>query len=311
MLLLGILTFSPWPAPLGGAPKVLPLQTLTIAAPLAAPRDAPSPQAPKPIAKFVAKPTPKPDPLREARIANEIPDWAKGRVLHKVPVKPGEKVIALTFDDGPSSRYTQQIINILAAYDAKATFYMVGQEVSANSKTARLVRDRGHAIGNHSWDHPSRPRDPAAQVRRTDQAIRKAVGIAPATFRPPYGMLRNGLAAQAMKQKHCVVIWSADSNDWKRLSSERIARTIIRQAGPGGIALLHDGGGNRSRTVAALPIILRTLRGRGYRFVTVPELLRMRYVAPRKAKKKKVAKSTLGAKKTTKPLASRKKIASR
>jgi chitin deacetylase len=95
-------------------------------------------------------------------------------------------------------------------------------------------------------------------------------------------MVKNGMADRAMREKQCVVLWSADSNDWKHTTSSSIARRILRQASPGGIALMHDGGGNRAATVAALPLIINGLRERGYRFVTVPELLEMRCVEAKK-----------------------------
>lgn len=238
------------------------------------------------------RPTPKPDPYLAFRRAHQIPNWAKKRVLHKVPVRPGEKVFALTFDDGPWPTYTRQILRVLADEKVKASFFFVGQVVREYPQLAREARDGGHAIGNHSWSHPSRPRNAAAQVRDTDNEIKKVLGFRPTFFRPPYGILRNGMAAQAMRQGDPVIIWSADSSDWKRRSSGQIASTVISQASPGGIALMHDGGGNRSATVEALPTIINALRERGYRFVTVPELLRMRYVPPPKPKAKPTAKKT-------------------
>jgi len=185
------------------------------------------------------------------------------------------------------------MLKILKEHDVYATFFMVGQEVSRRPEIAREVSEAGHAVGNHSWDHPSRPRDPVGQITRTDAAIKKAIGYTPKIFRPPYGILHNGMARQAMKQGDPVLNWSADCADWKRPGADHIARMIIGQATPGGIALMHDGGGDRSQSVAALPIIIKSLRAKGYRFVTIPELLAMRYVAPpapKKTKKPVVAK---------------------
>lgn len=238
-----------------------------------------------PTPRPTPKPTPKPDPILKFRQAQQIPAWAQSRVFTKIPVKPGDKPFALTFDDGPWPKYTDEILQVLAEYDAKATFYMVGQMVQEYPKIAIRVRDAGHAVGNHSWSHPSRPRNPVAEIQKTDAQIKKVLGFNPTTFRPPYGLLKNGMAKQAMKEKQAVFIWSADSNDWRKPSPERIARTILNQATPGGISLMHDGGGSRRNTVAALPLILRGLKERGYRFVTIPELLRLRYVAPPKPKK--------------------------
>lgn len=233
-----------------------------------------------------------PTPKAKVWTTPPIPRWAQGKIINDVPVKPGQKVFALTFDDGPWPYSTRQILKILKQHNAKATFFMVGQVVREYPEIAREIRDGGHALANHSWDHPSRPRDPKAQIVRTNQEIYKATGITPNLFRPPYGMLKNGLAREAMRLKMPVFIWSSDSNDWKRPGAASIARTVTRQASPGGIALLHDGGGERSQTVAALPVILRNLKARGYRFVTLHELLEMRYVAPPKPKKTTAPKKT-------------------
>lgn len=227
-----------------------------------------------PLAR-VATPTPKPTPNLHA-----APSWSRGQVIKDVPVKKGDKVIALTFDDGPWPDSTRQILQILADQGVKATFYMVGQEVMRRPDIALAVRDAGHDIGNHSWDHPSRPRDAIGQIERTNAEIKKVVGFTPSTFRPPYGLLKNGMARQAMRIGQPVMLWSADSGDWSRPGASRIASRIVNQATPGGVALMHDGGGPRAQTIAALPRIIETLRARGYRFVTVPELLRLRTVAP-------------------------------
>ena len=232
---------------------------------------------------IVATSTPKPTPT--PFLQSVIAPWARGKTLRSVPVKPGQKVIALTFDDGPWPHSTAEVLGILRDNNVKATFYMVGQEVSRRPQIARLVRDAGHAIGNHSWDHPSRPRSPVSQVTRTDAVIKRELGFTPTTFRPPYGIKHNGMAARAMKEGDAVILWTADSTDWSRPGSAKIASRVLRQASSGGIVLMHDGGGPRSQTVAALPIIIGTLRSRGYKFVTVPELLAMRYVAPKATKK--------------------------
>ncbi len=201
-------------------------------------------------------------------------------------VRPGDKVFALTFDDGPWPEYTEEVLRVLDAYKVKATFFMVGQEVQRRPELARAVSDAGHAIGGHSWRHTARPRDPVGEIQRTDAVLKSALGYTPAIFRPPYGLLKNGMARQAIKEKQAVLIWSADSNDWKKSSASRIASRILSQASPGGVALMHDGGGSRDRTVAALPNIITGLQARGYRFVTIPELLRLRYVAPPKKPQK-------------------------
>lgn len=241
--------------------------------------------APTPTATPKPTPTPTPDPMLLMRQAQQIPTWAKSRVLNEVPVKPGNKVFALTFDDGPWPEYTREILGILAEHQVKATFFVVGQEVARRPEILKEVFKAGHAIGGHSWNHQARPRDPVGQIQKTDAIIKKVCGFTPTTFRPPYGILGNGMAKQARKEGQAVFIWSSDSNDWKRPSASRMASTVLSQASPGGIALMHDGGGDRTNTVAALPMIIEGLKERGYKLVTIPELLKMRYVAPPKPKK--------------------------
>lgn len=260
----------------------------------AASTDAPNP------AQVAAKPvaTPKPTPRPDDQLS--IAPWAQGKVILHVPVRPKDKVFALTFDDGPWPETTRQMLAVLAANKVKATFFMVGQEVSRRPQIAREVLAAGHAIGNHSWDHPSRPRDPIAQIKKTDAEIKKQLGFRPTFFRPPYGLLKNGMAKQAMREHDPVLNWSADCADWKRPGADHIADMIIGQATPGGISLMHDGGGDRSQSVAALPRIIRTLRARGYRFVTIPELLRLRYIAPPKPKAAKTGSSAKSSHKTSK-----------
>jgi chitin deacetylase len=239
-------------------------------------------------------PRPKVDPYNGQQ---KVPSWAQGRPVHRVPVKPGSKVIALTFDDGPWPHSTRQILSILAQHKIKATFFMIGSVVQEYPQIARSVRDAGHSIGNHSWSHPLRPRDARAQIDRTDAIIKRTVGITPTIYRPPYGALKNGMDKRATQLHKAIIIWSDDSDDWRRPPASRLASTVLREASSGGIVLMHDGGGPRSHTVQALPIIISHLQQRGYRFVTVPELLRLRYIAPRPTvkpikKPAKVKKST-------------------
>ena len=237
----------------------------------------------------VAKPKPKQPAPRAAKTwkAPPLANWTQGQIIRHVPVKAGRKVFALTFDDGPWPHATRRILQILRERKVKATFFMLGQEVRNYPEIARAVRDEGHAIGNHSWNHPSRPRDARAQIERTNAEIKKAVGFTPNLFRPPYGLVTNGMTREAMKENMAVILWSSDSRDWAHPGSAAMIRTVLQQASPGGIALLHDGGGHRSQTIAALPVIIERLQARGYKFVTVPELLAMRHVAPKKSAKQK------------------------
>lgn len=144
----------------------------------------------------------------------------------------------------------------------------------------RATRDAGHAIGNHTWSHQQAPADPVAEVQQADTLIQSIYGGPTGIFRPPFGNMNNGVAAASMAKKQAVIIWNCDPNDWNMPGTSTIVNTVVSGATPGGIVLLHDGGGDRSQTVAALPTIITTLRAQGYRFVTVPELLALTSGAP-------------------------------
>ena len=217
----------------------------------------------QPVAKATPKPTATPRPTPKH----------KGIAFFKI--KTHKKVFALTFDDGPDPTYTPQILKILKQKNAPATFFMVGKMVRAHASTGRLVAQAGHSIGNHTWSHGKRPRDPRAEVERTDAIIQKDLGITSRLFRPPYGIRNNGLASAASARGEDVILWSSDSNDWNHhTSAARIHANVMKNAHSGGIALMHDGGGNRSATVSALPGLIDALRARGFKLVTVPELMK-------------------------------------
>jgi chitin deacetylase len=112
-----------------------------------------------------------------ASSGTRIPQWAQGKIVNHVPVRRSDKVIALTFDDGPWPRYTKEVLQVLASRNVKATFFMVGQEVQRRPALVREVRAAGHVIGSHSWGHAHRPRNPRAEILRTDAALNKAAGI--------------------------------------------------------------------------------------------------------------------------------------
>jgi chitin deacetylase len=201
-------------------------------------------------------------------------------VVEQVKVQPKNRVVALTFDDGPWPVYTERVLAVLRGQDVHATFFMIGQNVRNYPSIAQHVFEQGHAVGNHTWNHPSRPRGARTEIVRTDDIFKKTLGFTPTLFRPPYGNMRNGLTTVAKQQGKAVIMWSVDSADWRRGTAAAIQARSLKHLKPGAIILLHDGGGNRDATVAALPGIISSLRAKGYRFVTVPELLAM-HVAPK------------------------------
>lgn len=186
--------------------------------------------------------------------------------------------VALTFDDGPHGVLTPKLLGILRQYHAKATFFVLGQNVVTHPQILREMVAEGHEVANHSWSHPILAKLPlatvASQLERTNQAIANATGHRPTLMRPPYGAFTHAQREWCMKTYGMpTILWSVDPLDWKRPGSAVVASRIISGARPGGILLMHD---IHPGSVEAVPQILSELTRRGYRFVTVSELMSMR-----------------------------------
>ena len=194
-----------------------------------------------------------------------------GQVVRSGPSRGG--MVALTFDDGPSS-YTPEILRVLARKKAKATFFMLGDMVSADPGAARRVLAAGHEIGNHSSSHGLLPG--FGDISHATRTIRRATGFRPCLFRAPYGALSSTLVNDVRELRMKNVLWNIDTVDW---STPGTGAVIARAsaASRGSIVLMHDGGGPRGQTVAALPEIISNLRSRGLRLVTVTKLLGNRF----------------------------------
>ena len=182
--------------------------------------------------------------------------------------------IALTFDDGPSP-YTKRVLGILDRAGAKGTFFVVGSEVPGDTSELRRALAHGHELGNHSLNHELHPS--SASLRATSDRIRAATGFTPCTFRPPYGDYNSGTVAAAQANGMSTVIWDVDPKDWSLPGSGSIYSRVVAGAHPGAIIIMHDGGGPRGQTVAALPRIIDELQSRGYDLVTVTKLLGERF----------------------------------
>jgi peptidoglycan/xylan/chitin deacetylase (PgdA/CDA1 family) len=181
------------------------------------------------------------------------------------------KVVYITFDDGPSV-YTPQVLKVLSQYGVHATFFEVGQNVAAHPSLTSQVYRRGNSVQNHTWSHPDLRKLSAAQfayqVSATDRQIRAHTGYRPCCLRPPYGAVNSTVRARAAGIGKKIALWTVDPRDWSRPGTATIRTRVLSQVRPGSVVLLHDGGGDRSQTVAALSGILKTLKARGYTFAT-------------------------------------------
>jgi peptidoglycan-N-acetylglucosamine deacetylase len=184
--------------------------------------------------------------------------------------------VALTFDDGPGP-YTPGVLSVLEREHVAATFFLVGQEIPDFRVSAeREIRD-GFVLGNHTENHPMLARmsahDQYEQLFEQTARIELLGGHRPRLFRPPYGSF-NATTFKLLHQMHLLmVLWSVDTDDYERPGVEVIVQRALEGAKPGAIILMHDGGGDRSQTIAALPEVIRRIRARGLHLVTVPQLL--------------------------------------
>jgi peptidoglycan/xylan/chitin deacetylase (PgdA/CDA1 family) len=211
-----------------------------------------------------------------------------GKVYSKV--KSTEKVVALTFDDGPNEPYTSQILDILKENNIKATFFVIGQNVELYPETARRILAEGHVLGNHSYSHNANhalSNYGSRDLQRAQEVIFSITKVKPHLYRPPHGKKTPWELDSIEDDQLIEVTWSASANDQHEVAfigkptPETYANEIVRTTRPGEIILLHDGYGilhdiqksDKSLTVQALPLIIKQLGDKGYQFVTVPDLL--------------------------------------
>lgn len=192
-----------------------------------------------------------------------------------------DRVVALTFDDGPHPPFTGRILDILDRYGVSATFFCVGLHASAHTEELARMADSGHRLGNHTWSHPYLPdlsvQELAMQLERTEETITAATGLASShLFRPPYGSRSPKILSwlAEVKEGPTTVLWDVEPLDWALPGPDAITRIVLEQVQPGSVILLHDGGGDRSQTAEALPSIIEGLLVRGYRFALADELAR-------------------------------------
>jgi peptidoglycan/xylan/chitin deacetylase (PgdA/CDA1 family) len=199
------------------------------------------------------------------------------QTIKAVPMS--KKLIAFTFDDGPNRRYTPKVLQLLAQYHAHATFFVIGQEVQRYPEVIQSLDHAGMEIGNHGMHHRWL-RNMSAEAVRDDvtagaDAIVAAGGPKPYLYRLPAALSDDTSRQVLGNLGYTLVSWSVDTRDWRRtISPERIAKTILRDAGPGRIVIMHDGPAHRAATMMALAQALPALEGQGYQIVSVGELLR-------------------------------------
>ena len=197
-------------------------------------------------------------------------------------VETTDKVVALTFDDGPTRAFTQRILEILEDEEITATFFLVGSALEKNPEEARLIAQAGHEIGNHSFSHQrmvfKSPSFIANELERTDQLIRQSGYTGPIHFRPPYGKKLFNLPRYLDSRGIVSFTWDvapesygADMNE-----ADPVVDRVLEQVQPGSIVLMHVMFKSRESSMAATPRIIRGLKERGYRFVTVSEMLKYR-----------------------------------
>jgi len=193
---------------------------------------------------------------------------------------PARREVAIGFDDGPAPD-TRAFVTMLERSKARATFFMIGRQVGAQYRTT-LLRELGDgdALGDHSFTHPylTQSGRVRTELAQTIGAIRSVSGYTPCVFRPPYGAYDPAVVRTARSLGLATVLWNADPRDWALPGVRAIERQVLDQVRPGSIIISHDGGGPRGETLAAYPSIIASLRARGYRIVTIPELLGFRPV---------------------------------
>ncbi len=197
--------------------------------------------------------------------------------LHAPDYRP---CVALTFDDGPDGVYTPRVLDVLKDYGVPATFFLLGQNMENHPQVARRIIEEGHAVGNHSYSHPDLRKLTASeayqnQVNKTQQVFKDILDYEPLYFRPPYGALTDEQIEMLGAEGFIIVNWSIETFDWSAALNNPagILERVNRYHHEGAVILMHSAGGNRSTTVEALPLIIESLREKGYEFITIPEML--------------------------------------
>ncbi|MBI4743904.1 MAG: polysaccharide deacetylase family protein [Actinobacteria bacterium] len=186
-----------------------------------------------------------------------------------------ENGVALTFDDGPG-RYTIEVVSILKQYNVPATFFVIGKAVRRHQDIARQIVSLGFTIGNHTYSHAKLTETDALSIidelEKTEDIVIRATGIKPKWFRPPELQINSDVVKISSALNYQIVLAAVDPSDYKKTTPSAIVNRIIKNVRPGAVIVLHDGGGNQKSTVSALPLIINSLRSRGFQFVSLDQL---------------------------------------
>ena len=221
--------------------------------------------------------TPTPAPSKQPTVLYRI-TGCRSRGTLAYTHGPARREVAIGFDDGPAPD-TPAFVTMLERNHAQATFFMIGEQVSVSYRRTLLreLRD-GDVLGDHTFTHPDllASGDVRSQLQETIAAIRSLTGYTPCVFRPPYGDYDQSVIQTARSLGLATVLWSVDPSDYTLPGTSAIVQRVLAGVQPGAIIISHDGGGPRGQTLAAYPTIIAALRARGYRIVTIPQLLGFR-----------------------------------
>ena len=200
---------------------------------------------------------------------------ASGKMIERG--NPAIRQVALTFDDGPHPIHTPEILDILDTLQVPATFFCIGREVERFPQLIKEIRRRGHVVANHTFNHPDLSKasheQTSEELQKTSDLLRSLAGTTLRLFRPPFGLIRRDGLRIVKAHGLITVGWDTVGRDWELPAAQAIVSSALTDIRNGSIVLLHDGGGDRSQTVEALPEIISQLRSRGFGFVTVEQML--------------------------------------
>jgi len=279
-----LVRFPEWPIP--GVPPVDDKQSQVNAQPEQAPQPQQQSVTVKPPASQAKKSSKQLAKAAASRQSGNKSQLTLSQLVKKYPDllllkgTANAKKIALTFDDAPDTVYTPQVLDILKKYNVKATFFIVGRLAETHPEIVKRMVKEGHIIGNHSYNHSLLTKltdeQYRMQITKTQKILNNTIGYMPKLVRPPYGEISESQLLWASEHNLLVVNWNVDSLDWKQLNQQQVTANVLNNARAGAIVLQHTGGGpnqDLSGTVNALPTIIESLQAKGYRLVTLPELL--------------------------------------